>query len=91
MPVVCFQSCAEVAAVGVGGDSGGRQPGGDGPYAGGGALFPTVGRRVSYGWAPVPSEAQLVQEYGIARGTARRAIEVVGDEGLVITVQGQGT
>jgi GntR family transcriptional regulator len=40
---------------------------------------------------PVPSEAQLVQEYGIARGTARRAIEILRDEGLVITVQGRGT
>ena len=40
---------------------------------------------------PVPSEALLVQEYGIARGTARRAIEVLRDEGLVITVQGRGT
>lgn len=40
---------------------------------------------------PVPSEAQLVQEYGIARGTARRAIEVLRDEGLVVTVQGRGT
>jgi DNA-binding GntR family transcriptional regulator len=40
---------------------------------------------------PVPSEAQLVQEYGIARGTARRAIEVLRDEGLVVTVPGRGT
>jgi GntR family transcriptional regulator len=40
---------------------------------------------------PVPSEAYLVQEYGIARGTARRAIEVLRDEGLVVTVQGRGT
>jgi GntR family transcriptional regulator len=32
-----------------------------------------------------------VQEYGIARGTARRAVEVLRDEGLVITVQGRGT
>jgi GntR family transcriptional regulator len=40
---------------------------------------------------PVPSEAHLVQEYGIARGTARRAIEVLRDQGLVVTVQGRGT
>jgi DNA-binding GntR family transcriptional regulator len=40
---------------------------------------------------PVPSESHLVQEYGIARGTARRAIEVLRDEGLVLTVQGRGT
>jgi GntR family transcriptional regulator len=40
---------------------------------------------------PLPSETQLVQEYGIARGTARRAIEVLREAGLVITVQGRGT
>lgn len=40
---------------------------------------------------PVPSEAHLVQEFGIARGTARRAIEILRDEGLVITVHGRGT
>lgn len=40
---------------------------------------------------PVPSEATLVQEYGIARGTVRRAIEVLRDEGLVVTVQGRGS
>jgi GntR family transcriptional regulator len=40
---------------------------------------------------PVPSEAHLVQEYGVARGTVRRAIEVLRDEGLVVTVQGRGT
>jgi GntR family transcriptional regulator len=40
---------------------------------------------------PLPSETTLVQEYGIARGTIRRAIEVLRDHGLVVTVQGRGT
>jgi GntR family transcriptional regulator len=40
---------------------------------------------------PVPSETTLVQEYGVARGTVRRAIEVLREEGLVVTVQGRGT
>lgn len=40
---------------------------------------------------PVPSETTLVQRYGIARGTVRRAIEVLRDEGLVVTVQGRGS
>ncbi|MDQ2874249.1 MAG: GntR family transcriptional regulator [Actinomycetota bacterium] len=40
---------------------------------------------------PVPSETSLVQEFGVARGTVRRAIEVLRDEGLVLTVQGRGT
>jgi GntR family transcriptional regulator len=39
----------------------------------------------------VPNEAELVREHGIARVTARRAIEVLRDEGLVITVPGLGT
>jgi GntR family transcriptional regulator len=39
----------------------------------------------------VPSETTLIQRYGIARGTVRRAIEVLRDEGLVVTVQGRGT
>lgn len=40
---------------------------------------------------PVPSETTLVQRYGVARGTVRHAIEVLRDEGLVVTVQGRGT
>jgi DNA-binding GntR family transcriptional regulator len=39
----------------------------------------------------VPSETQLPQEFGIARGTARKAIALLRDEGLVITVQGRGS
>jgi DNA-binding GntR family transcriptional regulator len=39
----------------------------------------------------VPSESQLEQEFGIARGTARKAIAVLRDEGLVITVKGRGS
>lgn len=40
---------------------------------------------------PIPSENQLVQEYGVARGTARKAIELLREQGLVITVTGRGT
>ena len=40
---------------------------------------------------PVPSETTLIQRYGIARGTVRRAIEVLREEDLVVTVQGRGT
>ncbi len=45
-------------------------------------------------WAegrPIPSETRLVQEYGLARSTVRRAIAVLVDEGTVWTVQGRGT
>ena len=40
---------------------------------------------------PIPSENQLVQEYGVARGTARKAIQLLRDRGLVVTVVGRGT
>lgn len=39
---------------------------------------------------PVPSITQLVQTYGIARGTARKAVAVLIDEGLVYVVIGRG-
>ena len=41
--------------------------------------------------ARVPSITALMGEFGIARNTARRAIEVLKDEGLVIVRQGWGT
>jgi GntR family transcriptional regulator len=40
---------------------------------------------------PIPSENQLVQEYGIARGTARKSIQLLRERGLVVTVVGRGT
>jgi GntR family transcriptional regulator len=40
---------------------------------------------------PLPSEKTLQQEYGVGRDTARRAIEMLRDEGLVFTVQARGT
>jgi DNA-binding GntR family transcriptional regulator len=39
---------------------------------------------------PVPSEADIQQEFGVARTTARRAIHVLREEGLIYTVQGEG-
>ncbi|WP_431929570.1 GntR family transcriptional regulator [Nonomuraea jabiensis] len=40
---------------------------------------------------PVPSEADIQQEFGVARTTARRAVHVLREEGLIYTVQGEGT
>ena len=39
----------------------------------------------------IPSEKQLEQEFGLARGTARKAVAQLRDEGLVETVMGRGT
>ncbi|MGI5427811.1 GntR family transcriptional regulator [Streptomyces sp. CA-179760] len=40
---------------------------------------------------PIASESQLVQQYGLARTTVRRAIAVLVEEGLVFTVPQRGT
>ncbi|MFF5082320.1 GntR family transcriptional regulator [Actinoplanes sp. NPDC000266] len=40
---------------------------------------------------PIPSETALVQEFGIARGTARHAVELLRERGLVATIPGRGT
>jgi DNA-binding GntR family transcriptional regulator len=39
----------------------------------------------------VPSENDLTQQYGIARGTAKKALDSLVHEGLVRRVQGKGT
>jgi len=50
-----------------------------------------IDRGVLHADRPIPSETQLVQEFGIARGTARKAVAVLRDAGLVRTVMGRGT
>ncbi len=40
---------------------------------------------------PVPSESQLQQQHGVSRGTVRRALDILRDEGLVVTIAGRGT
>ncbi|MGH3491096.1 MAG: GntR family transcriptional regulator [Actinopolymorphaceae bacterium] len=40
---------------------------------------------------PIPSESQLMGTYGVARGTVRRAVKLLVEEGLVFTVTGRGT
>jgi len=39
----------------------------------------------------VPSETTLVQRYGLARGTVRKALDWLEDQGLVNRVTGRGT
>lgn len=38
----------------------------------------------------IPSETRLMQEHGVARLTARKAVRVLVDEGLVEVVTGRG-
>ena len=40
---------------------------------------------------PVPSEPSLMQEFGVARDTARKAIRLLRDEGYVSTIKGMGS
>ena len=39
----------------------------------------------------IPSETSLMQDHGLARGTVRKAIDLLADEGLVTRIQGRGT
>ena len=39
----------------------------------------------------MPSETTLMQEHGLARGTVRKAVDALAEEGLVNRVQGRGT
>lgn len=39
----------------------------------------------------LPSEAELMDEFDVARGTARRAVEELRDRGLVQTFRARGT
>ncbi len=41
--------------------------------------------------SPLPSEAALVAEYGVARTTARRVVRELREQGLAYTVQGEGS
>jgi DNA-binding GntR family transcriptional regulator len=41
--------------------------------------------------ARLPGERDLAAEYGVALGTARRAVEELRDRGLVVTLPGKGT
>lgn len=39
----------------------------------------------------LPSEAQLVETYGVSRITVRQSLELLAERGLVVRVQGKGT
>jgi len=52
-------------------------------------------RRITAGKYPpdsrIPTESELVEEFEVARSTARRAVEVLRDEGLIYTVPNRGS
>ncbi|NJP70459.1 GntR family transcriptional regulator [Streptomyces sp. C1-2] len=39
----------------------------------------------------VPSEADIVSEFGVSRPTARAAVRLLVERGLVVTVRGKGS
>jgi GntR family transcriptional regulator len=41
--------------------------------------------------ALLPSELRIQQEHGVARGTARRAVALLVERGLVVTIPQRGT
>lgn len=40
---------------------------------------------------PLPSEPSMMQEFGVARDTIRKAVRLLRDEGYVTTVKGMGS
>lgn len=40
---------------------------------------------------PIPSETALEAEYDLARGTIRKAVAALRDEGLIVTTRGKGS
>jgi DNA-binding GntR family transcriptional regulator len=40
---------------------------------------------------PIPSEVQIEQEFGVARATARKAVALLREWGMVVTVPGLGS
>jgi DNA-binding GntR family transcriptional regulator len=41
--------------------------------------------------APLPNERRMAENLGVSLGTARRAVEVLRDRGLVVTLRSKGT
>lgn len=54
-----------------------------------------IAARIADGTYPprrrIPSEAAIVEEFGVARPTARSAVRLLVERGLVVTVRGKGS
>ncbi|MFG1961486.1 GntR family transcriptional regulator [Nonomuraea sp. NPDC049028] len=69
-----------------------------GRWVTGGRVYPQIADRLrewirlgDFGPGSVlPSEAELCRTFGVARNTARRALAVLEDEGLLVTVPSKG-
>jgi GntR family transcriptional regulator len=55
------------------------------------ALAARIGRGELEPGAKLPPEQALADEFGVAYGTIRRAMDVLRERGLVITIWGKGT
>lgn len=70
-------------------------PGADGPAYVYMRVADHLAARIASGELPadarLPGERDLAAEYGVALGTARRAVEELRDRGLVVTLPGKGT
>lgn len=40
---------------------------------------------------PIPSETELEARFGLARGTIKKAVAVLREEGLIVTTRGLGS
>jgi len=58
-------------------------------------LADTLRTKITSGeWPPgfkLPGEVTLSQTYGVARGTVRSALDILREEGRVVTFTGRGT
>lgn len=54
------------------------------------ALRERIGSGTFAPGSPVPSEAALCKEFGVARNTLRRALEQLTEEGVIVTRPGRG-
>jgi GntR family transcriptional regulator len=58
-------------------------------------LAEDLAKRIERGEFPVgarlPSEAELAQDYGTAKMTVRRALEILRERGMIRTLHGRGS
>ncbi|GAA1794283.1 hypothetical protein GCM10009735_27840 [Actinomadura chokoriensis] len=67
----------------------------DGPVPKYAQLASILRRRIESGALapgdPIPSETALEGEFGLARGTIRKAVAMLREEGVIVTTRGKGS